>query len=164
MVIFYLTHTHTCMHTQWGVFVSCVEWTVFVCTHTLGHQWKAAFGAAPQWVKRVMDNGLLPYCIILVTALYSDLCRILHSSWCLHCSWTTCSPGISLLPSAHTRALGGACRVASSVVCSTCGASHRAGSGSGCGGELSPVMCGVFGGECGLFNVFGGEGAWRDGR
>ena len=42
---------------QWGVFVSCVEWTVFVCTHTLGHQWKVAFGAAPQWVKTVMDNG-----------------------------------------------------------------------------------------------------------
>ena len=30
---------------------------MFVCTHTLGHQWKAAFGAAPQWVKTVMDNG-----------------------------------------------------------------------------------------------------------
>ena len=37
--------------------MSCVEWTVFVCTHTLGHQWKTAFGAAPQWVKTVMDNG-----------------------------------------------------------------------------------------------------------
>lgn len=39
------------------MFVSCLEWSVFVCTHTLGHQWKAAFGAAPQWVKTVMDNG-----------------------------------------------------------------------------------------------------------
>lgn len=45
------------LHIQWGVFVACVEWTVFVCTHTHGHQWKAAFGAAPQWVKTVMDNG-----------------------------------------------------------------------------------------------------------
>lgn len=42
---------------DWGVFVVCIEWTVFVCTHTLGHTWKQAFGAAPWWVKMVMDNG-----------------------------------------------------------------------------------------------------------
>ena len=42
---------------QWGVFVVCLEWTVFVCTHTLGSAWKQAFGAAPWWVKAVMDNG-----------------------------------------------------------------------------------------------------------
>ena len=48
---------HTCASLQWGVFVACTEWTVFVCTHTLGHTWKHAFGAAPWWVKMVMDNG-----------------------------------------------------------------------------------------------------------
>lgn len=53
--VFILVSTHST--TQWGVFVACVEWTVFVCTHTQGHQWKTAFGAAPQWVKTVMDNG-----------------------------------------------------------------------------------------------------------
>ena len=45
--------------TQWGVFVVCIEWMVFVCTHTVGHTWKQAFGAAPWWVKMVMDNGKL---------------------------------------------------------------------------------------------------------
>ena len=48
---------HTRASLQWGVFVACTEWTVFVCTHTLGHTWKHAFGAAPWWVKMVMDNG-----------------------------------------------------------------------------------------------------------
>ena len=46
-----------CVRVQWGVFVACLEWTVFVCTHTLGSTWKRAFGAAPWWVKMVMDNG-----------------------------------------------------------------------------------------------------------
>ena len=31
---------------------------MFVCTHTLGSVWKQAFGAAPWWVKQVMDNGM----------------------------------------------------------------------------------------------------------
>ena len=60
-----LTHTHTpspFTHTtltqlQWGIFVVCLEWTVFVCTHTLGSQWKHTFGAAPWWVKATMENG-----------------------------------------------------------------------------------------------------------
>ena len=30
---------------------------MFVCTHTVGSKWKQAFGAAPWWVKLVMDNG-----------------------------------------------------------------------------------------------------------
>jgi len=42
---------------DWGIFVVCIEWTVFVCTHTMGSQWKQAFGAAPWWVKAVMENG-----------------------------------------------------------------------------------------------------------
>jgi CDP-diacylglycerol--inositol 3-phosphatidyltransferase len=55
----------------WGVFVSCLEWSVFVCTHTLGHQWKAAFGAAPQWVKTVMDNGFYtPVGVFAVAGLH----------------------------------------------------------------------------------------------
>ncbi|XP_064392898.1 uncharacterized protein LOC135340487 [Halichondria panicea] len=42
---------------SWGVFVLCVEWSVFVCTHTSGHAWKNSFGSAPWWVKSVMENG-----------------------------------------------------------------------------------------------------------
>ena len=28
-----------------------------MCTHTMGSAWKQAFGAAPWWAKKVMDNG-----------------------------------------------------------------------------------------------------------
>eukprot|EP00731_Ephydatia_muelleri_P022544 Em0015g127a len=40
-----------------GVIIACLEWTVFVCTHSLGSRWKEAFGLAPWWVKAVMANG-----------------------------------------------------------------------------------------------------------
>lgn len=46
---------------QWGVFIVCLEWTVFVCTHTHGSVWKQAFGAAPWWVKQVMENGFYSF-------------------------------------------------------------------------------------------------------
>jgi len=59
---------------QWGVFVSCLEWTVFVCTHTLGSMWKRAFGAAPWWVKMVMDNGEMCVCVTVCC------CNVLHLS------------------------------------------------------------------------------------
>lgn len=60
--------------------------------------------------------------------------------------------------------MGGARRISFSSVCSSGGAGHRAGGGTGRGGELSPALAVVFGGVCGLCNVLGGEGAWRDGR
>ena len=54
---------------QWGIFVVCIEWTVFVCTHTMGSQWKQAFGAAPWWVKAVMENGKR-LCLTTTGSLY----------------------------------------------------------------------------------------------
>ncbi|XP_073258705.1 uncharacterized protein [Porites lutea] len=42
---------------QWGYFISAVEWLVFVCTHTLGAQWKSAKASPPSWVQTVMANG-----------------------------------------------------------------------------------------------------------
>ena len=79
--------------------MSCLEWTVFVCTHTLGHQWKAEFGAAPHWVKTVMDNGR---CRVrdISDNLTSDPCRVLHSCRCVHCCRPACSAAILVLPPA----------------------------------------------------------------
>ena len=54
----HILHTHTHTLSQWGVFVACFEWSVFVCTHTLGSKWKETFGTAPLWVQKVMENGL----------------------------------------------------------------------------------------------------------
>uniref|UniRef100_A0A1X7ULF4 Uncharacterized protein n=1 Tax=Amphimedon queenslandica TaxID=400682 RepID=A0A1X7ULF4_AMPQE len=41
-----------------GVFISCLEWTVFVCTHSIGSGWKNTAGIElPSIVKRIMRNG-----------------------------------------------------------------------------------------------------------
>jgi len=42
---------------KWGYFISALEWLVFVCTHTLGVQWRSAKTNPPYWVQRVMANG-----------------------------------------------------------------------------------------------------------
>ncbi|KAJ7333804.1 hypothetical protein OS493_015896 [Desmophyllum pertusum] len=43
---------------KWGYFISALEWLVFVCTHTLGAQWRsAAKSTPPSWVQTVMANG-----------------------------------------------------------------------------------------------------------
>jgi hypothetical protein len=41
----------------WGYFVSALEWTVFVCTHSMGQKWRQAFDNAPWWVQSVMAKG-----------------------------------------------------------------------------------------------------------
>ncbi|XP_062516131.1 uncharacterized protein LOC134191523 [Corticium candelabrum] len=41
----------------WGCFVSALEWTVFVCTHSSGSKWREAFKHAPWWVQAVMAKG-----------------------------------------------------------------------------------------------------------
>ena len=135
----HILHTHAHTHTlQWGVFVSCLEWTVFVCTHTLGHEWKAAFGAAPQWVKTVMDNGLLllknTWCLVLS---HSTLCRVLHSHWCVHCCRPTCPASLSLLHPPHTRVLVRPGRFPFSAVCSSTSTGGRSSSGTGSRGRAA---------------------------
>lgn len=42
---------------KWGYFISALEWLVFVCTHTLGAQWRSAKSSPPSWVQTVMANG-----------------------------------------------------------------------------------------------------------
>lgn len=42
---------------KWGYFISALEWLVFVCTHTLGENWKSAKASPPSWVQKVMANG-----------------------------------------------------------------------------------------------------------
>ncbi|XP_067034248.1 uncharacterized protein [Acropora muricata] len=41
----------------WGYFISALEWLVFVCTHTLGENWKSVKASPPSWVQKVMANG-----------------------------------------------------------------------------------------------------------
>ena len=49
---------------QWGSFVASVEWLVFVCTHSLGSQWKATYVKSPWIVQKVMEKS--KYCLILL--------------------------------------------------------------------------------------------------
>lgn len=73
--------------------------------------------------------------------MYSDPCRILHSCGCVHHCWPTCAANLPVLHSAYPRAMGRACRLTVSVVCSSSSAWDGAGIGNGRRGEPSPVMC-----------------------
>ncbi|XP_078661350.1 uncharacterized protein LOC144905519 [Branchiostoma floridae x Branchiostoma belcheri] len=44
-----------CCLYQWGFFLACLEWLVFVCTHNMGPAWRST--TAPWWVEAVMAKG-----------------------------------------------------------------------------------------------------------
>ncbi|XP_071849456.1 uncharacterized protein [Apostichopus japonicus] len=42
---------------KWGYVVAALEWSVFVCTHSLGAEWKANFVQAPYIAQKVMEKN-----------------------------------------------------------------------------------------------------------
>ncbi|XP_020619779.1 CDP-diacylglycerol--inositol 3-phosphatidyltransferase 1-like [Orbicella faveolata] len=56
---------------KWAYFISALEWLVFVCTHTLGAQWKSTKTNPPSWVQTVMANGFkTPAGVFAVSGLH----------------------------------------------------------------------------------------------
>ena len=53
------------LHDQWGVFIVCLEWITFVCTHNLGPRWKdATLSHAPSWVGKALEQSMLEFSCI----------------------------------------------------------------------------------------------------
>ncbi|XP_054749274.2 uncharacterized protein LOC129254778 [Lytechinus pictus] len=46
-----------CRLFKWGYFIAAMEWLVFVCTHSLGAQWKTTKVQAPWIVSKVMEKN-----------------------------------------------------------------------------------------------------------
>ncbi|XP_072034352.1 uncharacterized protein [Amphiura filiformis] len=42
---------------SWGSLIASLEWLVFVCTHSIGAQWKASFVQAPWIAQKVMEKN-----------------------------------------------------------------------------------------------------------
>lgn len=76
----------------WGYVVAAIEWSVFVCTHSLGAEWKGKFVKAPYIAQKVMANNfktpLGTFAIlglhVLPIWLYAHYTNILGQSMRIH--------------------------------------------------------------------------------